>query len=151
MLRRLSAPVLLCAMFLLASFASPPPAGASPERAMVRQINAVRSAHGLRTLRLSGGLRASARHRSQLMLIRDVFAHFPSTTRSFSPIGEVIALKRGWRPGTAVTVRRWMRSPGHRAVLLFPSLRYVGPARARGRFQGRLATTWVVRFGGRPR
>ena len=151
MLRRSTALALLCATFLLGSTASPSWARATPEAGMVREINAVRTAHGLRTLRLSPSLRASARRRSHLMLVRDVFAHFPSSARSFSPIGEVIAIKRGWRPGAAVTVSRWMRSPPHRAVLLYPSLRYVGPGQARGRFQGRRATTWVVRVGGQRR
>ncbi len=150
MLGRSSALVLSCVTVLLASSLSPIAASATKPtaaEAMVHQINDVRRANGLRALRPSPRLSGSARHRARLMLARDVFAHFPSSTRSFSPVGEVIALRRGWRPGTAATLNDWLHSPGHRAVLLYPSVRYIGASEARGRFNGHLTTTWVVRLG----
>jgi uncharacterized protein YkwD len=42
----------------------------------------------------------------------------------------------------------WLRSPGHRAVIMDRSFRYTGAGRASGRFGGGgNATVWVMHFG----
>jgi len=118
---------------------------------MSASINFVRASHGLRPLRFSRGLTSSARRRARKMVRRNVFGHFPSSARHFSPIGEVIGLRWGRRPGTGRILRQWMKSPGHRQVLLHPSMRYIGTGKVRGRMGRRMAVTWVVRVGGRRR
>ena len=118
---------------------------------MTAAINGIRASHGLRPLRVSPGLTGSANRRARMMVRRNVFGHFPSSARHFSPIGEVIGLRYGRRPGTGKILRQWMRSPGHRQVLLHRSMRYIGTAAKRGRMGRRMAVTWVVRVGGRRR
>jgi uncharacterized protein YkwD len=126
-------------------------AAASPEARMTAGINFIRASHGLRPLRYSPGLTSSANRRARKMVRRNVFGHFPSSARRFTPIGEVIGLRFGRRPGTGKILRQWMNSPGHRHVLMHPSMRYIGTAAVRGRMGRRMATTWVVRAGGRRR
>ncbi len=118
---------------------------------MTAAINKIRASHGLRPLRYSPGLTSSANRRSRMMVRRNVFGHFRSSSRKFSPIGEVIGLRWGRRPGTGKVLRQWMRSSGHRHVLLHRSMRYVGTGATRGRMGRRMAVTWVVRVGGRRR
>ena len=62
--------------------------------------------------------------------------------------GEALAMHRGWRPRARRTVRAWMQSPAHRAVLL-GGFRHAGAGLKRGRFRGRLATVWVLHVGRR--
>jgi hypothetical protein len=45
------------------------------------------------------------------------------------------------------TVRQWMASPPHRALLMSSRFRFVGLGIARGRFGSRPATTWVAPLG----
>jgi uncharacterized protein YkwD len=52
------------------------------------------------------------------------------------------------RPGgIGALVRAWLASPVHREIILSGVYRYIGIGWATGRFQGRRATVWVVRFG----
>ena len=152
MLRRLTLLSLLLAISVTGFLQAPAQsAAATPEARMGFAINYVRATHGLRPLHLSGGLTSSSRRRARLMVRRNVFGHFPSSARHFSPIGEVIGLRWGRRAGTSKVLRQWLRSPGHRAVLMHRSMRYIGVAKARGRMGRRMAVTWVVRVGGRRR
>ena len=125
--------------------------GGRPSAEIVHRINLVRGWHGLGPLRVSRRLGRSARRRSRRMLRRGVFGHLPMRIRAsgFRLTGEVVALRRGWRSAPAETVWRWMRSPGHRAILLHPRLRYVGAGRARGRFRNHRSVIWVVGVGAR--
>ena len=47
------------------------------------------------------------------------------------------------------TVRTWLRSPPHRAVILTRSMNLVGVGMASGRFHGHRATIWVLQTGRR--
>ena len=72
---------------------------------------------------------------------------FPLQPRSKTPLPG----SHGCHDATTdpATIRGWLASPGHRAVLLSPSFKNVGTAFARGRIGGRRTTIWVVQFGRR--
>ena len=117
---------------------------------MMDVINWARAQAGQRPLKRSRRLVHSAAARSELMMGSDFFAH-PSrlSVPSFDRVGEVLELHRGVRPRVMRTFRRWAASPGHREILSSRRYRWIGAARATGRFNGRRATIWVVRFGRR--
>jgi uncharacterized protein YkwD len=147
-LRLLLTLTLLCA---LAAAAAPPQSSAArAERGdrMMDAINYVRAKAGLRPLRRSRRLVRASAARAEYMMRRDFFEH-PSYLRvpSFDRVGEVLELHRGRRPRTNRTLRLWGGSSGHRAVILSSRYRWVGAARAVGRYRGVRATMWVVRFG----
>jgi uncharacterized protein YkwD len=84
------------------------------------------------------------------MMHGDFFAH-PSQLQvpTFDRVGEILELHGGRRPRMGRTIRLWLNSYGHRAVMLSSRYRRIGAARALGRYQGHRATIWVVRFGKR--
>lgn len=152
-MKRLRLPLSLVLTAALVPAGAPAPAsaaGAGASKRMAEKINAVRANHGLRPYRQSRRLRRSAAARARLMVRRNFFAH-PSRLRvaTFSRVGEVIALHAGRRARIGWTARRWMRSSGHRPLLLATHYRHVGAASATGRFNGRRVTIWVARFGRR--
>lgn len=137
--------------------APPPPATAAKvgvERAIVRRINRVRRAHGLRAVKLSVHLTQLARAHSRDMLRRDALTHSASSGASLSArlssagrrraYGEVLAwAPRGSRTGARRIVALWMHSPSHRQVLLDGALRRIGVghvAGAMGRVHGHAVT-----------
>ena len=111
-------------------------------------INYVRASAGLRQLRVSQRLIRSSAARAKLMMQRDFFAH-PARLRvpTFDLVGEILELHGSRAARKNRTVRLWLNSPGHRAVMLSSRYRWVGAARAIGRYRGHRATIWVVRFG----
>ena len=127
------------------------PGGPGASRAIVQQVNAVRAQHGLRALRYSPRLAASATRYSRRMVRLNYFGHSGRIQASsrFSPVGEVLANHRGWAPRVAATVRRWCRSPSHRALLLHPAFGYAGGGPAFGRSGRRRTTAWTMHLGGR--
>ncbi|MDQ3719323.1 MAG: CAP domain-containing protein [Actinomycetota bacterium] len=142
-------PILLAVM-LACLLAIPSSAEAASEsRLMVAEINVVRSEYGLPAFRASRSLnRSSARYGRRIMR-SGRFSHAARirASRLFRDLGEVLSLHRGWRARIRRTVANWMRSPGHRAVLLSPRYRWLGSGRVRGRFGGARATAWVVHVG----
>ncbi len=82
------------------------------------------------------------------MMRADFFAH-PSylAVPSFDRVGEVLEIHGGRRPQTGAVMRRWANSYGHRTVIMSSRYRWMGAARAIGRYGGARATIWVVRFG----
>ncbi len=137
--------VLACAL-LLSTRSSEASASPSP---MVDEINQVRSAHGKRALRYSRSLARSSSRFARYVVRSDRFAHAGRISASgrFARLGEVLALTHGWKIRRTRTLDDWLRSPGHRTVLLSPSFRYVGAARVRGRLGGKRAIVWTVRLG----
>jgi uncharacterized protein YkwD len=125
-------------------------AAATPSRAMLHELNRVRAAHGLPKVRMASGLRAAARVHTRDMLRHKYFAHTsPQGSTLFSRIvaspfvthgpwsaGETLAWGSGSRGGPRATVRAWLRSPSHRAIVLSPTYRWVGISGRRGPFQG---------------
>lgn len=100
------------------------------EAAVLRQINARRTARGLRALRTSSCIEPFAESRSRRMAVNDELVHYSGLRRAFracggSMVGEVIARGRGFAVAS-VLVRAWMRSPSHRDVILQRGFRQAG-------------------------
>ncbi|HEV3378167.1 MAG TPA: CAP domain-containing protein [Thermoleophilaceae bacterium] len=121
--------------------------GRAAERSMVEAVNDARQRHGLRPLRHSPPLARRAGRVARALMKRDSFHHTsaPAGARAW---GEALAMHRNWRAGARRTVRRWLHSPSHRAVLL-GGYRRIGTGIKRGRMDGRLATVWVLHVSGR--
>jgi uncharacterized protein YkwD len=139
-------------LVLLAGVTLVGPAGAATptQRAMVEQVNAVRAGHGLSPLGAAPALHRSARHYARWMVRNDYFGHLQRIRGGgrFDLLGETLAWHSGMRPRVAWTVRAWLGSPGHRALLLDPRFRWLGAGMARGRMSGTAATVWVLHLGG---
>lgn len=127
-----------------ATAAPAPPSG--EERALLKAMNAARSAHGLPALRSADTLVRPARaHSASLARLgrleheganrapfwkRLVQAGYPSNR----PMAENLAMIPGCGAGTArEAVRLWLRSPAHRANLLSARYRWVGVGAALSR------------------
>lgn len=84
------------------------------------------------------------------MLRADYFGHLGEIRASgrFSTLGETLAWHAGRRAEVSRTVRGWMQSPPHQALILHPGFRWLGAGMAHGRFAGRRATAWVLHLGG---
>jgi uncharacterized protein YkwD len=121
-------------------------AAATAEEEAIAALNDVRRAHGLPALHLSRSLGRSSERYARKMIRRDYFGHGSEidVAGGFNRAGETLAWHGGWNPQPRQTVRRWMASSGHRAVLLSSSFRKVGIGLARGRLGSRIATTWVA-------
>jgi uncharacterized protein YkwD len=135
-------------------------------RAVLRQdINAVRRQFGLGAVRPSAVLHLIALHHSDDMINRDYFAHTSPSGRTFGDRiissgfvrgyswagGETLAWGTGTMSGPLTTVRAWLGSPDHRAILLSPKWTRIGIARSCGRFLGHVGACvwtadWVVRW-----
>jgi uncharacterized protein YkwD len=120
--------------------------GRAAERALVDAVNDARQRHGLRPLRHSWPLARSA-GRVARRLMRQKSLHHSSAPAGARAWGEALAVHRGWGARARQTVRRWLRSPTHRAVLL-GRFRRVGAGMKRGRMDDRLTTVWVLHAGG---
>jgi uncharacterized protein YkwD len=166
------APILASAAVLAACVACALPpsaahAGSAPlHTQMVRAINTVRRAHHLHPVRESRKLHRAARSHSRDMIAHNYFAH--TSPRGSTLLRRVVASGfpggDSWRAGETLawgcgsyatishTIRAWMHSPEHRAILLAPSWRVVGAARKKAkrhhRYQGCAgASVWTADFG----
>lgn len=164
------------AVVVLAPTASSSPARpaverrAALERAIDRELNRVRAAHGLRTLRFGDGLHSAAAEHSRSMLELGYFEHSSADGTSFDKRIQRYYTSHGWRRwavGEALLassvqisaseiVNTWIESPPHRAVILSPIYRDGGvgvfytPAAA-GDFDGEPALAVTADFGLRQR
>ena len=150
-MKRLRLLLSLALMGAIAVTAVPQPASAArsiPGKGMMDAINYIRSNAGLHTLKRSPRLVRSSARRAELMMREDFFAH-PAQLRvpTFDRVGEILELHGGRRQRMRRTIRLWMNSSGHRAVMLSSRYRWIGAARAVGSYDGGPATIWVVRFG----
>jgi uncharacterized protein YkwD len=121
--------------------------GGAPELRMIAEINHVRADHGgLRPLRPAPGLGQTALRFSHYLISHDLFAHSPSSARRGGSrhTGEALAMHFTSRPDVRGTVRSWLRSPAHRALVLTTSMTSAGVGHASGRFGRRPATIWVL-------
>jgi uncharacterized protein YkwD len=147
-LRRLLSLALVCAFFVAAA---PQPANAARSftgKGMMDGINSVRAKYGLRHLERSRRLVRTSAARAELMMRENFFAH-PAQLRvpTFDRVGEILELHGGRRQRMRRTIRLWLNSTGHRAVMLSSRYRWIGAARAIGAYERGPATIWVVRFG----
>ena len=136
---RLGIAVLVSVMAVLV--VSPASATADARSDMVNAVNAFRGAHGRQALAPSGYLSRSSQAHARRVLERNRFAHGSSTSRR----GEVLSIHYGDDLMISNVIQAWENSEGHRNLLLNGSFRTVGAAYARGRFNGRRTTVWVVR------
>ncbi len=116
--------------------------GTNDDTAILREMNRVRAAHGLVTLRYDDHLQRAAVSHSEEMLATNVFEHgaFGSRMLQFDVRSSIAGENLAWgtgRYGTAQgIVAAWLRSPEHRANLLRPSFNRVGVGVLVGRFHG---------------
>ncbi len=158
----------IAAAIVAAVAAQPGVASASqtpPRKLLVKRINHVRARHGLDPVDASRALHSAAIRHSDDMVYRDYFSHTsPSGSTMVDRIlktgyvngyswvaGETLAWGWGTKSGARATVRAWMHSPEHRAILLSPKYRVIGAARACGRFLGYSGACvwtadWVARW-----
>jgi uncharacterized protein YkwD len=149
---RTTVAILLLAASLLASATAAPAATvtreASLEERLVERINAVRKSRGLRALRVEHGLSRAAERHARSMAAAAYFRHELFTPRRdprWTAYGRWIRWYypgpgfRSWSAGENLawgapdigarqTVRRWLRSPGHRANVLARGWRDVAVA-----------------------
>jgi uncharacterized protein YkwD len=172
----------LCLALLAGAFVvavAPEAAGSASERLVAaprleqqvaRRVNLVRRWHGLRPLRHSRGLKASARLHSREMAVRGYFEHDSASGTAFWQriertygssgygrweVGENLAWSTGGATAVGV-VRQWMGSPPHRANMLSSVWRElgVGAFRVRGAgsaYGGRTVTIVTLDLGVRAR
>lgn len=130
-----------------------------PRTVLMQDINRVRSQFGLGAVRPSSALHLVALHHSDDMISRDYFSHTSPSGRTFGERiigsgfvsgyswigGETLAWGTGTLSGPVSTVRSWLGSPDHRAILLSPRWTRIGIARACGRFLGHVgACVWTA-------
>jgi uncharacterized protein YkwD len=134
------------ALLIAAGFAAPaaqavPHHPTRTERETVRLINIARADKGLKPVRLDLRLWRAARHHTTDMLRRGYFAHGATTERlqryvRAGVLGETLAWGSGPDRSPASTVRSWLDSPSHRALLLDPDFRFVGVGSRGGPYLG---------------
>lgn len=124
-------------------------ASAGGRTSVLAKVNSVRSAHGMRPLRVSRSLTHSSRRYGRHLARTNTFQHAPRIQASskFRSLGECL----GWMAGRKVRpmrqVRAWLRSSSHRAVLLNPRYRWIGAAHVKSRLGHRRSTIWVAQLG----
>ena len=119
------------------------------ERKMTAAINAVRAQHGLPAFQRSASLTGSAERYSRWLMENDVFGHQRSIHASsrFALLGEALAMHTGHRFNVWSTIRQWLGSPPHRAILLSGVMRRQGTGVTRGRYGSSRAVIWVLHVG----
>lgn len=123
-----------------------------PEKQLLALINKARARRDLPTLRVNAKLQRAARAHSTQMINKDYFAHNSANGESFSKrvirfgytrtnctswrAGENIAWGSGLLGTPQAIFKAWMKSAGHRKIMLSKSFRDVGLGRAKGEFKG---------------
>jgi uncharacterized protein YkwD len=112
------------------------------ESSLLREMNRVRTQHGLGRLSADTHLQRAARAHSREMLGANVFQHgaFGSRMAQFNVTGRLAGENLAWGTGTLGSARgivaAWLASPEHRANLLRPSFTRVGVSDLVGAFLG---------------
>jgi uncharacterized protein YkwD len=147
---RAAGTVMVLACGVAAAPAAARPTANASQLDMVAAVNGVRAAHGLARLRHAPVLERSARAYAGWMLRANYFGHRAriQTSRAFRVLGETLAWHSGRQALVHWTLRAWLRSPAHRAVILHRPFRWLGAGIRRGRFKGMPATMWVLHMGG---
>ncbi len=114
---------------------------------MIAKINKVRAhERGLRPLHTSRNLERSSSAFAKWLIDHDQFQHRPSVsvTRSYAHAGEALAINFTLKAQVGGTLRSWLASPTHRALVLTSSMGLVGVGQATGRSAGGPRTIWVL-------
>lgn len=143
--------LVLCALVACLAMPASAPAMERVERVMIQKVNNYRAKHGIPKLRVSKSLSRSAHRYSWKQMRGGFFGHASSIQASskYRRLGEILEWHRGTAARPSLAFRTWLRSGGHRAVIMDPSFRYVGAGRASSRFRGGKATIWTMHFGAR--
>ncbi|HEX2127578.1 MAG TPA: CAP domain-containing protein [Thermoleophilaceae bacterium] len=141
------------AVLVLVGWALGPPSASqagSAQKEMVRAVNGARADHGLKPLHSAPRLECSARAYARWMLRANYFGHQSRirTRARFRVLGETLAWHSGRRARVRRTLRAWLHSPPHRALILSGRFGWIGAGTASGRLAGRPARTWVLHLGG---
>jgi len=127
-------------------------------------VNRERTRRGLPRLSLDRRLSRAATKHSRDMVRRSYFDHVSPGGQTVRhrilrtgwlrgargwTIGENLAWGSGDHAGAADTVRRWMRSPGHRANILNARFREIGIGIALGTPESEDGATYTTTFGAR--
>ncbi len=111
------------------------------ETEIVREMNQIRIARGVRPLRASPSLRSAARTHSRAMLELGYFGHDSADGTAFSDrirrfytnrgwdtwsVGEALLASEGQQIAAKATVRAWLDFPPHREVILSSAWRDAG-------------------------
>ena len=107
-------------------------------RALLAELNRVRAAHGRPPLRADARMSRAAAAHARAQARRRALGHGPWQGRVARAaghprrVGELLAWRLRAAPAreARVVVRGWLRSPGHRPLLLDPTFRRVGIGRA---------------------
>ena len=150
-MKRRLAGVLLIALFAALVGAVPALAfdHSANEATMLRLINRARTSRGLAAVKTISSLDRAALLHSRDMIAHDYFSHtsrdgatLAGRARSEgyptggSALGEVIALGSSSKGTPESLFRGWMRSSGHRQIILTKRWRDVGLGCARGTYKG---------------
>jgi uncharacterized protein YkwD len=142
---------LLFAVGSLVFSAAPAVAGTqvSTTTSLLHAVNATRTAHHLRPLRLDARLQRAARAHTVEMLRGDFFSHGDFYGRMVrfhlsGSLGENLAWGSGSYARARSIVRMWLASPAHRANLLRRGYRRIGFGIRTGSFQGTSGATVVT-------
>jgi uncharacterized protein YkwD len=157
--------VALVAVAGILGIAAAPAQAATPKWVdLLRAVNGVRTAHGLKPMRPSLRLRIAALKHSHDMLWRGYFAHTSPTgsTLTYRVINSGFVTYGQWWAGETLAwgtgsygtpdgvVKAWMHSPEHRAILLSPRYHLIGIGRSYGTFlHHQDASVWTVDWGHR--
>lgn len=112
------------------------------EARLLRDLNRVRSAHGLAPLRYDPHLQRAARAHSRDMLVSQIFQHgaFGARMVQFDVRGTLTGENLAWGNGSlgsaTAIVRAWLLSPEHRANLLRSAFTRIGIGDLVGPFLG---------------
>jgi uncharacterized protein YkwD len=157
MKRRLTGAVLI-ALFAMLAGAVPALAfdRSANEATMLRLINHARESRGLAAVKIVTSLDRAALRHSRDMLARDYFSHSSpggatvagrarsaGYPMSGSSLGEVLALGSSYKGTPESIFKGWMRSSGHRQVILTRRWRDAGVGCSRGTYKG---TSGVVMY-----
>ena len=155
---------LLATALLAAALAAPARAHAADPAAVetLALLNAARARYDAPALRPDPRLARAARRHSRDMVAHGYFAHDSRSGARFSAriarvgwmrsrtrwrVGENLAWGTGRAASPRAVVAAWLRSPGHRRVLLRRSYRMVGVGVAAGTPTGRSGRTYTADFG----
>jgi uncharacterized protein YkwD len=136
------------------------------EQAVVEELNRVRAARGIPTVRTTNGLRSAAVAHSRAMVLRGFFSHTSADGTAFHDRIRRHYTSRGWETWSvgetlfasssaadaAAVVSAWLKSPPHREVILSSAWRDTGVAviyrpSAPGTFAGADALVVTADFG----
>jgi uncharacterized protein YkwD len=153
--------IVVFAALVVAGTAVTPAYASTYRHRLFVHLNEARARHGLPPLQHDRALHVAAQRHSNNMISRDYFSHTsPTGSTLYTRVmragfrysgswwaAETLAWGTGTQASPRATVRMWMHSPEHRAIILSTQAKLVGIGRATGSFLGyRGAVAWTADF-----